>query len=274
MNTTTTFLLTSPQRRSLTFSAMLSTIRRSILPVRLPLQESGYSPTSLMNMLFTWSCSLVHARERLASTMHTWSRPYWMLPQRWTYKRIPPTTQSASHQTVKQNMVMHLSFWWWYPHYPQACCSLIYLQLLPLRFMNHLVGPDDITANKDFKHIFKHQRNLLMCNKGILIQGFCITSTILHLQLKSHRIPSHWLRSLLNPNDKQDIVLAYSFLKEVWSLPLPPAGSSPVFTQAWEVLFMYGTFTWHLVMPSYVCIDLDLDQQLVHLSTAAHMASL
>jgi hypothetical protein len=44
--------------------------------------------------------------------------------------------------------------------------------------MNHLVGPDDITADKDFKHILKHLRNLI-CHKGVLIQGFCVTPTIL-----------------------------------------------------------------------------------------------
>jgi hypothetical protein len=34
---------------------------------------------------------------------------------------------------------------------------------------------------------------------------------------------------------------------------------------------VYGTFAHHLVMP-YVCANLDLDEQLVHLSAAAHMA--
>jgi hypothetical protein len=56
--------------------------------------------------------------------------------------------------------------------------SPIYEQLRPLDFMNYLVGSDDITADKDFKHVFKHvfkqQRNLMMRNKRF-IQGFCIT---------------------------------------------------------------------------------------------------
>ena len=63
----------------------------------------------------------------------------------------------------------------------QLSASLpIYGQLSSLKFMNHLVGPDDITADKDFKHVFKHQQNLLMRHKGVLIQGFfCVTPTIL-----------------------------------------------------------------------------------------------
>ena len=51
--------------------------------------------------------------------------------------------------------------------------SPIYAQLQPLQFMNQLVGPDNITADKDFKHVIKHQRNIFMRNKGVEIQGFC-----------------------------------------------------------------------------------------------------
>ncbi|KAH9020793.1 hypothetical protein EDB85DRAFT_2094831 [Lactarius pseudohatsudake] len=149
--------------------------------------------------------------------------------------------------------------------------SPIYEELSSLRLMNHLVGPDDLTADKDFKHVFKRQRNLLMRNRGVLIQGFCITPAMVRLHLESHGVPSHRLRSLLNPNDKQDVVLAYSLLKEIWSLPPPPAGSSPAFTRVREAINVYGTFARHLVMP-YVSVDLNLNEQLVHLSAAAHMA--
>ena len=72
-------------------------------------------------------------------------------------------------------------------------CSLIYPQLQPLEFMNQLVSPDDITADKDFKHVIKHQHNIFMCNKGVKIQGFCITPAILQLHLNSNGISSHRL---------------------------------------------------------------------------------
>ncbi|KAI9433597.1 hypothetical protein H4582DRAFT_2060981 [Lactarius indigo] len=152
-----------------------------------------------------------------------------------------------------------------------SASSPIYGQLFSLKLMNYLVGPDDLTADKDFKHVFKRQRNLLMRQKGILVQGFCVTPAILRTHLESHGVPPHRLRSLLNPNDKQDVVLAYSLLKEIWSLPPPPADSSPSFACAREALNVYGQFAHHLMMP-YVCVDLDLDQQLIHLSAAAHMA--
>jgi len=40
--------------------------------------------------------------------------------------------------------------------------SLIYAQLRPLEYMNLLIGPDDLTADKDPKHIIKHQQNIFM----------------------------------------------------------------------------------------------------------------
>lgn len=56
--------------------------------------------------------------------------------------------------------------------------SPIYKHLSPLVFMNLLVGQDDIMVDKDFKHVFKRQRNLMMWNKGLVIQGFCVTPPI------------------------------------------------------------------------------------------------
>ncbi|KAI0282410.1 hypothetical protein BC826DRAFT_1093961 [Russula brevipes] len=149
--------------------------------------------------------------------------------------------------------------------------SPIYAQLQPLDFLNLLVGPDDITADKDPKHIIKRQRNTLMRKKGVEVLGFCITPSILHLHLQSNGVPSHRLRSLLNPNDKQDVILAYSLLKEIWALPPPLPHSDPPFAQARRALNLYGAFARSLVFP-YVSVDLSLDEQLIHLSIAAHLA--
>jgi hypothetical protein len=115
--------------------------------------------------------------------------------------------------------------------------SPIYAQLQPLEFINLLVGPDDITADKDPKHIIKRQCNVFMCKKGVEVLGFCIT-----LHLEANGVLSHRLRALLNPNDKQDVVLAYSLLKEIWSLPPPPPHCSPPFAQARRALNLYGEF--------------------------------
>ena len=149
--------------------------------------------------------------------------------------------------------------------------SPIYKLLKPLTFLNLLVGEDDITADKDFKHIFKRQRNLMLRNKGFMIEGFCITPSILRTHLHSNGVPQHRIRSLLNPNDKQDVVLGYGLLKEIWSLPLVPSTGDPMFLRARKALSLYGEFARHLITP-YICVDLNLDEQLTHLSTAAHLA--
>lgn len=74
-------------------------------------------------------------------------------------------------------------------HWSLSPTSPIYTQLQPLRFLNLLVGEDNITADKDFKHIFKHQHNLMLRNKGFLIDGFCITPSILCGQLQANGVP-------------------------------------------------------------------------------------
>lgn len=47
--------------------------------------------------------------------------------------------------------------------------------------------------------------------------------------------------------------------------------SNSVLQCAQYALKIYGKFTQHLITP-YICIDLNLDKQLMNLSTAAHMA--
>lgn len=149
--------------------------------------------------------------------------------------------------------------------------SPIYEQLCPLNFMNYFVDSDDIMADKDFKHVFKCQQNLMMQNKGIFIHGFCITPPILPAHLQSNGVSSFRLCALLPPNDKQYVVLRYLLLKEIWSLPAASSDSDPTFTQACKALHIYGHFTWNLIMP-YICMDLNLDKQLIHMSAAAHLA--
>ena len=112
-----------------------------------------------------------------------------------------------------------------------------------------------------------------MRNKGIEINGFCITPAVLKIHLESNNVSRHRLQSLLNPNDKQDVLLAYGLLKEIWSLPDTESSSNsvdPIFTQARKTLQMYGEFARHLIKP-YLCVDMNLDEQLELLSTALHL---
>ncbi|KAN0138828.1 hypothetical protein V8E53_003216 [Lactarius tabidus] len=133
--------------------------------------------------------------------------------------------------------------------------SLIYTLLCPLDFLNLLVGPDDITTDKDFKVLIKHQWNLFMQAKGIEILGYCIMPSVLCSQLEINGVLVHQLQLLLNPNDKQDVTCDLAF------------------ALACDALNIYGKFAQHLMLP-YICVNQDLNEQLTHLSAATHLAFL
>ena len=89
-------------------------------------------------------------------------------------------------------------------------------------------------------------------------------------QLQANGVSLHQIWSLLNPNNKQDVMLGYSLLKEIWSLSAALETANYMFGHAWKALKLYSEFAQNLIMP-YIYNDLNLDEQLVHLSTAAHM---
>ncbi|TEB26937.1 hypothetical protein FA13DRAFT_1795190 [Coprinellus micaceus] len=133
---------------------------------------------------------------------------------------------------------------------PLSPSSPIYEQLSPLTFMNLMVGDDDITADKDWKHVFKRLRNLLLRASGVVVGGVRITPTIIQAHLKAEGTSPDHIRAILNPNDKQD---------------------NPAFVQARESLWILRRFLYHTVVP-YICINLSITEQLEHLSAASHLA--
>ncbi|KAE9402392.1 hypothetical protein BT96DRAFT_956274 [Gymnopus androsaceus JB14] len=136
---------------------------------------------------------------------------------------------------------------------------------LPLcLFMNLYVGDDNLTADKDWKHVtIEHLRNLILCDQGIMIDGFLITPSVARAHLSDAGHSSVHLQSVFEPEDKQDVTLAYSLLSDIWSLSEIPEKSTPA--------FIFGKLCYHLIY-LYICIDLSLTEQLNHLSTAAHLA--
>ncbi|KAJ7906546.1 hypothetical protein B0H13DRAFT_1619317, partial [Mycena leptocephala] len=153
---------------------------------------------------------------------------------------------------------------------PLAPSSPIFQHLSGLEFMNLLVGDDDITADKDAKHALKCLRNLTMRDAGIKIRGFRITAAIIKEHLGRNEFFERTIRSLLNPNDRQDVLLAFSLLKAIWELPDASPDSTPTFARARKALQIFGKLGYYLIMP-YVCIELDLSTQLTYLSAAAHL---
>ncbi|KAF6752515.1 hypothetical protein DFP72DRAFT_815400 [Ephemerocybe angulata] len=153
--------------------------------------------------------------------------------------------------------------------------SPIYPLLQSLPFMNMHVGDDDITADKDWKHVFKRLRNLLIRPQGIVVAGTRITPAILSTHFEDEGKTRTHIGSLLNPDDKQDVNLAFGLLQAIWNLPRTPTkeDTNPGYMRTREALWILGQFLFHTVFP-YLCVDLTLSEQLEHLSAAAHLGFL
>ncbi|KAF8997362.1 hypothetical protein BDZ89DRAFT_1122423 [Hymenopellis radicata] len=154
--------------------------------------------------------------------------------------------------------------------FPLPTSSPIYPLLKPLTFMNLLVGDDDITCDKDYKHIFKRLRNRLLRKSGIHVLDRLITPSIIRKHLRQAGGTSEHIHSLFKPDDKQDVPLAYMLMRDIWSLPeLSSANVEDVETR--KTLRLLGTFFRYLIFP-YICVDLSLSEQLRYLSAAVHVA--
>ncbi|KAH9040244.1 hypothetical protein EDB84DRAFT_1647330 [Lactarius hengduanensis] len=149
--------------------------------------------------------------------------------------------------------------------------SPIYPWLSACALLDLHVGDDDITCDKDWKHVAaKRPRNALLREKGILVHETWITPALLrsHLLEAGHK-PQH-VHAVLNPNDKQDVLLAYTLLRDIWSLPQLTSGA-PGRIKARDSLRLLGSMCYHFLMP-YICVDLSIGEQLEYLSYAAHLA--
>ncbi|THU75684.1 hypothetical protein K435DRAFT_563551, partial [Dendrothele bispora CBS 962.96] len=147
--------------------------------------------------------------------------------------------------------------------------SPIYPLLCGLTFMNLLVGFWSLTADKDFRHVFKRLRNRLI-SRGVVIFDQVLTPDIIKKHLRGSGYSDAHIRSIFHPNDKQDVVLAYLLLRDIWSLQPALGDVSPGYKEAREALIILGVFLKSLLFP-YICVDLSLAEQLQHLSMAAHL---
>ncbi|KAJ7434946.1 hypothetical protein FB451DRAFT_1465917 [Mycena latifolia] len=148
--------------------------------------------------------------------------------------------------------------------------SNIYHLLKDLPFMDFYVGEDDLTGDKDYKHVFKRGRNRLLRSGGFKVFGILINPTIIRIHLQSAGLSTQHINSVLNPEDKQDVKLAFQLLKDIWSLPPAREDARPGFISVREALRTIGALFYHLLFP-YLCVDLTLSEQLEHLSAAAHL---
>ena len=151
--------------------------------------------------------------------------------------------------------------------------SPIYCLLQPLKFLNLHIGDDNLTCDKNWKHVSKRFWNLLLQQWGVVIKAFRVTSNIIrdHLNLNGLSVDHIW--SLFNPDDQQDVKMAFDLLKNIWSLPCTTTqlNTQPGALAAWDTLWTLRKLLFHLVFP-YLCVNLSLSEQSRHLSAATHLA--
>ncbi|KAF6757726.1 hypothetical protein DFP72DRAFT_808703 [Ephemerocybe angulata] len=150
--------------------------------------------------------------------------------------------------------------------------SPIYPLLAPLPLLDLHVGDDDITCDKDWKHVIKRIRNLLLRDRGVLIDDFRITPAVIRTHLMSKPgVKEEHVNSVLNPDDLQDVKLAFNLLHDIWTLPPTSLSLRPTeYAQGREALRVLGRLLRHLVY-AYLGVELSLSEQLEHLSAAAHL---
>ncbi|KAG6905140.1 hypothetical protein DXG01_004635 [Tephrocybe rancida] len=149
--------------------------------------------------------------------------------------------------------------------------SNIFSLLECISLLNLHVGDDDITADKDWKHVIKRFRNLLLRARGIVVMGVRITPSILRVHLQEAGCTAEHIHAVMNPEDQQDVKLAFDLLKDIWTLPVASEKHSPGFHSGRESLRILGRLLFHTVFP-YICVDLSLSEQIEHLSAAIHLA--
>jgi len=106
--------------------------------------------------------------------------------------------------------------------------------------MDYFVGLDNITADKDYKHVFKWLRNTILCENGCVVRSVHLTCGLIRKHLSDSGFTNTHINYVLDPTNKQDVVLAYALLKDLWSLPLAdPISSTLTYIKAHEALRIY-----------------------------------
>ncbi|EJD43269.1 hypothetical protein AURDEDRAFT_66722, partial [Auricularia subglabra TFB-10046 SS5] len=146
--------------------------------------------------------------------------------------------------------------------------SPLYAVLSRLSLFNLLCGRLELTLDKDYKHVFKPHVKSLIDPTGTPSED-AIATVRKHLR-RSGMTPSH-IDALMNPNDKQDVVLAFSLLVAVMKLPEPDAAvHDERYSQVRRRLNFLGKLFGCLLRP-YTTLSMSLSEQMRSLSSGMFM---
>jgi hypothetical protein len=137
--------------------------------------------------------------------------------------------------------------------------------------MNLLVSDNDVTSDKDYKHVMKHMCKLFLHKKGVMVYGTKVTMNITkhHLRLNGNSFESveFWTK----PNDHQDVLLTLLLCSAIWDLPEAGDDYMPTLCDGHEALWHLGCLLLFIFM-LYINIMLSLPEQLEYLSAGIHLA--
>lgn len=162
------------------------------------------------------------------------------------------------------------------PEHNSALCD----ELANLPLFNTLCGKDDVNACTDKKHNDKRCRNTLLRRKGTTIAGVHITIDTIEQHL-THITPDNPFcretpgvlspsaaAACLNPNDRQNVSLAFRLMSGIATLRTPLPCDSPNFALKRRVLNLLGTL-YRLLLDPMTDTQMSLRGQLTNLGAAS-----
>ncbi|EKM57125.1 uncharacterized protein PHACADRAFT_51634, partial [Phanerochaete carnosa HHB-10118-sp] len=154
----------------------------------------------------------------------------------------------------------------------------LHAKLVWLRGLNLQVGPYDVTADADPKHIFK-RFNTLLCHKdGILVLDTVINRDVLAGHLAKQGMSSEKIVGLLDPNDPQNVPRAVQLLRSVIAIKhinLQPESSAsryrPDEEKEHRALSLLAE-VYNTLLTPFITISMSLRDQFRQLIVYAHLA--
>ncbi|KAF8325088.1 uncharacterized protein EI90DRAFT_3238888 [Cantharellus anzutake] len=149
-------------------------------------------------------------------------------------------------------------------HTPLSPTSRLYAYLGGLPLLNLLVGEDELTSDKDYKHVMKRLRHTHLRPSGVSVG-------VLRSHLEGNKYPSSQINNLMNATDKQDVTTMFNLMLLIWKLPPPLTTDNPIYYETRVALNQHSKLVKYLILP-YINVDMSLHDQLKSLSAAAHLA--
>ena len=176
--------------------------------------------------------------------------------KRWLYCLASDGDSCRCHALINITFILTLTFSLQVTCIPSFlhCCSST---LVAEKMKSHLTLTRNMSSN-----ILKHPLAL----KGISINGIPLSAWMLKFHLVSCGMSTSTADTLLAPNDKQDVILVIKLLNAISRLPSASTTDPPLTKSTYWVLILLGRVYHHLLV-AY----LDIQNQLVHLTAAAHL---